>query len=237
MTLRTIDTMKLLSLTLLSSLVASCATHATHEVMQGDRPSMRRDVREADAAPARPVRKPARLESAGELERAIAYYDGATRRTLYVSSEAVAEFAPSDASRDALLGARSGYAELEHAQPAVRVWRVGELQDADAFARGLTQDGARFSPVLHEGPSSRMPMLALPGGVIATFDAAWSRAAVDAWLAGQGLAAERELVAGSGMFLVPTEPGLESVDVANRLHETGELISCTPNWWRQATLR
>jgi hypothetical protein len=39
------------------------------------------------------------------------------------------------------------------------------------------------------------------------------------------------------MFLVPTRPGVEALDVANRLYETGELVACTPNWWREASVR
>jgi hypothetical protein len=189
-----------------------------------------------DTAP-QPVRKPADREATRELSQSLSFYDGAARRTLYVSNDVVAEFAPSEAGRTALLASSSEGSELDAGRGAVRLWRVRPMHDAGTFTRNLSSDELRFSLVLHDGPSSKMPKLALPGGVVATFPAEWTREQVDAWLAVRKLSAERELVAHTNMFLVPTRPGVEALDVANRLYETGELVACTPNWWREASVR
>jgi hypothetical protein len=80
-------------------------------------------------------------------------------------------------------------------------------------------------------------MLALPGGAVATFPAGWERARIDTWLAARGLRVESTVVAEANMHLVATPPGLESVRIANELHESGELVACTPNLWREARTR
>ncbi|MCE9595644.1 MAG: hypothetical protein K8S98_15760 [Planctomycetes bacterium] len=229
--------MKHTSLALIVLATASCSSPAVDTARPRTQSSLARTVEAATDVPSRPVKKAARRASKDELTQAYTYFDGAKRRTVYLSPELVAEFAPSDAGRDAVLAANDGYAERWVAEPTARVWRVGRRPDADAFARGLSNDTSHFSAVLHEGPSSELPMLALPGGVVASFRADWTRAEIDRWLATRGLAVERELVPGSNTFLVPTEPGLPALELANRLHDSGELISCTPNWWRRASVR
>jgi hypothetical protein len=95
-----------------------------------------------------------------------------------------------------------------------------------------------LSPVLHEGPSPGLAMRALPGGVVATFPVGWDRARIDAWLTARGLRVQGDaVVAEANMYLVGTPPGLESVRIANELHESGELADAVPNFWRQNTPR
>ncbi len=40
-------------------------------------------------------------------------------------------------------------------------------------------------------------------------------------------------IGGSGrVWLVATPAGLASLDLANRLHESGDFESASPNWWQ-----
>ena len=160
--------------------------------------------------------------------------------------ELVAEFEPADSGRDAVLRADPAAVEVEQAQTVVRIRRVRAPSDTDEFARGASSASARLSPVLHEGPSPATPMGALPGGVVATFPKDWDLALVRAWVAnldGQmeptavewwRVRMETEIAPATNMFLLTTPPGLESVRIANELHETGELVEVTPSSWLQA---
>jgi hypothetical protein len=171
---------------------------------------------------------------APSLRESVEYYDGAAKRKLWLSDDLVAEFDPSDAGRDTVLRADPSAKEVEQTQKGVRIWRVRAGLGAAGIGRGAT---LRVSPVLHEGPSPGMPMRALPGGVVATFQADWTRERIDAWLAARSLRVESEVSAEAHMFLVATPPGLDAIRIANELHETGELVDATPNFWQQATTR
>jgi len=184
--------------------------------------------------------------TAPSLTEWVEYYSGGEKRKLWLSKELVAEFEPADSGRDAVLRADPAAVEVEQAQTVVRIRRVRAPSDTDEFARGASSASARLSPVLHEGPSPATPMGALPGGVVATFPKDWDLALVRAWVAnldGQmeptavewwRVRMETEIAPATNMFLLTTPPGLESVRIANELHETGELVEVTPSSWLQA---
>lgn len=175
--------------------------------------------------------------AAADLAERVEYYDGADKRSLWLSSDLVAELAPSEPGRAAVLARDAQAVERPQSSRGVRVWRVRAQDGVDALARTLTREQMKFAPVVHESASSAAPMLALPGGAVATFPAGWERARIDTWLAARGLRVESTVVAEANMHLVATPPGLESVRIANELYESGELVACTPNLWREARTR
>jgi hypothetical protein len=176
--------------------------------------------------------------SAGELTTSFDYFDGSDQRTVWLSTELVAEFDPSNAGRETLLRSDPAGEEVPQAQKRVRLWRVRATQGADAFARDMNANSPlHFSPVLHDGPSTTLPIRALPGGVVATFAPDWSRARVDAWVAAHHLTIASEVIEGGNVFELATAPGLEALQIANQLYATGDLVACTPNFWQQFSPR
>ena len=77
---------------------------------------------------------------------------------------------------------------------------------------------------------------ALPGGVIVRLHESDVGNAA-ARFAGLGLTPLRALDPERRTWLVESPPGLESLALANRLHETGQFESATPNWWRPRALK
>ena len=82
-------------------------------------------------------------------------------------------------------------------------------------------------------------LMTLPGGVLLALDAAWDDARVTRFFSDNGIDASR--VQGRDFavnaFLVETEPGLPSLNLANRLAgQEGALIS-SPNWRTEVSLR
>ena len=178
-----------------------------------------------------------RAGDAAKLERSFEYHDGEATHTVWLSQDLVAELEPSPQGREALLAADAAAAEVSQGQRAVRIWRIAAPQGTDVLAESLSRGELRFSPVLHDGPSPGLPMRALPGGVVATFPKSWNRGQIDAWLAQRKLKVQEAVVAEANVFLVATPPGLESLRIANQLHESGEIVSATPNFWMQATTK
>lgn len=190
-------------------------------------------------APAQPPRelgdKSQRVEN--DLVRSVEYYDGELKRTVWLSNELLAEIGPSEDGRARVLGFDNAAEQRAEPQLGVRLWRVRAAQGIEAASRELTREALRFSVVLHESASSRSPMSALPGGVLATFAADWDRARIEAWASARGMGTPTPVVAEANIYMLATAPGLASIELANRLHESGELVSCTPNVWREASTR
>jgi hypothetical protein len=172
------------------------------------------------------------------LTETVDYWDGATRRRLWLSDDTIAEFDPSDAGGEAVHLADPSAAEVEQPQKSVRLWRLSKGLRPDAVAAVASAAPRRMSPLLHEGPSPKLPMRALPGGVVVRFPAGWDRPRIDAWLATRTLHVQGDaVVAEANMYLVATPPGLEALRIADALHDTGELVDVTPNFWLQNATR
>ncbi|HYF60292.1 MAG TPA: hypothetical protein VEA81_15180 [Burkholderiaceae bacterium] len=82
------------------------------------------------------------------------------------------------------------------------------------------------SPVLRD-ESGRAR--ALPGGVLVTFAAALDEPAARAAVAAQGARVARRIA--DRIWLVESPAGLASLELANRLADSGAFESAQPNWW------
>lgn len=167
------------------------------------------------------------------------WYDGDLRRTVWVDADLSAEFTSptADGHGDTAPG-------LDQPMPApvrqagIRFWKVGQATRPDEVAVRLSASPLRrFSPVFRDTPSGGGPMRALPGGVIVYLDPNLPPAEIDAWLIRYSPNVVRRLPIGPHVYLIDTPPGLESLETANRIHESGEVIAATPNWWTERSRR
>jgi hypothetical protein len=117
-----------------------------------------------------------------------------------------------------------GDAEVKHRSGGVTVFRL---------PRPLSVS-ARVSPVFREGGSPLGRLMALPGGVVVELRPGWDAPRVSLWAAEHGLAVDQRLALRGNWYVLKTAPGLEALRVANQLQESGEVVSASPNWWRQA---
>ena len=82
-------------------------------------------------------------------------------------------------------------------------------------------------------------ILTLPGGVLLALDASWDQARVDQFFLENGITGDRiarQQFAVHG-FLVETEPGFPSLELANTLAALDGVLLSSPNWRREETLR
>jgi hypothetical protein len=84
------------------------------------------------------------------------------------------------------------------------------------------------SPVFRLGETGA-PM-ALPGGIIVKPKSGDMGA--EAKLKSKGYEIERS-IGDSGALLVKSPEGMSSLELANKLHESGDFESVSPNWWRE----
>lgn len=241
--------MKNLAITLVLALLGACASDETSSGVSAANTNPDTNTTppaQGAATSGRTVQAPAqeprelgdksqRVEN--DLTRSVEYYDGESKRTVWVSNELLAEIGPSEDGRARVLQFDNAAEPRSEPQLGVRLWRVRAARGVDEASREMTRDALRFSPVLHDSASSGSPLSALPGGVVATFPSGWDRARIDAWAAARGMGAPEPVVAEANLYLLASPPGLASLELANRLHESGELVACTPNVWRQASTR
>ncbi len=136
-----------------------------------------------------------------------AWQDGGARRPLVLESGWRADFS----------GALSGKSV------ALRPASDGALKDVSPSLQ---------SPVFRdEGGRLR----ALPGGVVVTLREGLDEPAARAFLAAHETRATRRL--GERAWLVESAAGLPSLELANRLAETGAFAAAQPNWWVERTLK
>jgi hypothetical protein len=73
---------------------------------------------------------------------------------------------------------------------------------------------------------------ALPGGVLVTFKPGTSAQLALATLRAHGVS-NASAVVGAEVWMVPSDSGLTALNLANRLHESGDFLAAEPNWWRK----
>jgi len=99
----------------------------------------------------------------------------------------------------------------------------------------LAKGGVQSSPVFRDGPGEKSRSRALPGGVVVTLPEGVDEARRTALFARHALQPVRAL--GADMWLVAAAPGVASLDLANRLHESGDFKAAAPNWWQPRALK
>lgn len=157
-------------------------------------------------AHAQPVSKSAAAVGSAPKDSAAYYwYDGETRRTLRIDGSSVARFGPQAKSA-----------------------RAADVIVPAEFARKDVSPSETVSPLLRD--EAGQPR-ALPGGVIVTLPTDTTELEARQQLQALGVQPVRAIGAGTRMWLVAAEPGLASLQLANRLHETGQ-VSAQPNWWQ-----
>ena len=82
-------------------------------------------------------------------------------------------------------------------------------------------------------------LMTLPGGVLLVLEDAWTEAEVNSFFARNGIKRDRvsELSYATNGFFVETDPGLPSLELANKLAAQKGVIISSPNWWTQVTTR
>ena len=156
------------------------------------------------------------------------YYDGDRKVIISPRTDLAADFG--SGRRSALSASPQGTATPTAlaGDSSVRIYRVTAGSAAAAAAPVVDA-----SPVYTQGETSAGRLMALPGGVLVKFKPDWSRAQIYAWVAARGLTIGHALPIGTNWFRIDTAPGLTSLETANAIFETGEVLSASPNWWMQ----
>ena len=147
------------------------------------------------------------------------WYDGGKPRQLQLDSTVVAEFGDrAEAGGEPVMRGNG-----------VRIWRQQDQAATRAAAGGAA------SPVFRDSQGGAMR--ALPGNVIVRLDPSWSEQQVADWLRENRLSEVRRLPIGGNVLVLSSPPGLAALELANRLQQSGQVVSAQPEWWEQRSTR
>lgn len=78
-------------------------------------------------------------------------------------------------------------------------------------------------------------LMTLPGGVLLALYPEWDQGTVDSFFLRNGISTDRTSVLGfiPNSFLVETDPGFPSLELANALAGQDGVLISSPNWWRE----
>lgn len=166
-------------------------------------------------------------------------HEGDVAQPLWIDTSRVVEFpAAGSSGRPAIRQAEPG--EVVESNRTSKPDAKGAASSADAGATtGSTGSGtaaaaapAAVSPVFVD--ASGQPR-ALPGGVIVSLKEDLSEDRARATLEGEGLVPVRRI--GARMWMVDSPVGIASLELANRLHDSGRFEFVQPNWWKPRTTK
>ena len=78
-------------------------------------------------------------------------------------------------------------------------------------------------------------MRTIPGNIIVQLHPDWNAAQVTQWLQANRLTEVHRM--SNNFLVIASPPGLASVELANRLQESGTVVYAQPDWWEQTKRR
>lgn len=150
-------------------------------------------------------------------DNAYQWHDGGDVRTLYLDPALTAEFNnQNNAGKEPVLKG-----------DGIRIWR----KEDGPPSRSITPNSPVFRD--YQGGSMR----ALPGNIIVHLNPTWNDAQVAEWLTKNNLVVVRSLPMKKHLLVIASPTGLPSLELANRLVQSGTVVSAQPEWWEQRTTR
>jgi hypothetical protein len=170
-----------------------------------------------------------------ELAQSYVWHDGDREQKVWLNPQVVAEFNPGKRSEAAAssVNAKARVLPMARRQAGVRLWQTDNAGDIAVRGLKAVNPSGKYSPVFHDSPSSASSMRALPGNIIITLDPAWDAAAVSAWLKRRNMEVVKKLEIGPNIYVIKTGPGLEALETANTLYQSGEVKAAFPDWWQE----
>ncbi|MBI5236803.1 MAG: hypothetical protein HY887_00075 [Deltaproteobacteria bacterium] len=175
--------------------------------------------------------------SADALNEAFTWYDGTTKKTAWLNPNLLAEF--SGGASGAVTRAYPNAKSVAVRSASVKLWKINDGQPAKNAAdhvRAATP-GSNISYVFHDGPHTSSRKRVLTGNIIVSFDPSWNKDVVASWASSKGLGVLKKLDIGGNYYLLKEGPGFSTLEAANSISESGEVLSASPEWWVEAVTR
>lgn len=173
------------------------------------------------------------------LLQSYVWYDGHKKKTVWLNPGLMAEFRSTSVENN-ILQKQYPTASIIQVNPSIRIWQHKTQPLSAALlnhSKSSRQSTSKYSPVFHDAPNELSSMRSLPGNVIVYFNPSWDQSKIMSWLETHGFHITKKLAVRSNAYLLKTEPGIETLELANALYESGEVLAAFPDWWLEGTTR
>ena len=176
---------------------------------------------------------------ASALLHSYEWYDGRQKRTVWINPDLVVEFRHGELSSGGAQEPIPGLS-LQKQLRGVRVWKLDKGSNAEALSWRRDVDRwahANYAPAFHDTPSSAGKIRSLPGNVIVYLNPEWGPDRAGQWVEQNGYTIVKKLELGANAYILKSGIGIESLRLANKLYESGEVVAAFPDWWLETTTR
>lgn len=173
------------------------------------------------------------------LTQTYTWNDGQQEHTVWVNPSLLAEFDPVAENRSPLKQALPSAQVLPSKGAGLRLWKLDSGVTSEGLARTLKTNHpqGKYSPILHDSASASGRMRALPGNVIVYLNPSWTNDQITAWAQSRRLEIVKKLAMGPNIYLLKSDPGLAALELANALHQSGDVVAAFPDWWQETVAR
>lgn len=192
------------------------------------------------ASQALPINNGAAKSTSTESDlQSYVWYDGQQRKTVWLNPSLMAEFGTGSAKKS-LLKEKFPAASIKKSYRSIQIWQHKTKSFTDtleASDRSTEQTQSKYSPVFHDAPTRSGSMRSLPGNIIVYLNPDWDKVEIRRWLELGGHEVVKKLDVRANVFVIKTEAGINALQLANELYESGEVVAAFPDWWLESTTR
>jgi hypothetical protein len=172
--------------------------------------------------------------AAASLPQAYVWYDGDTRKTVWLDPAYVADFSKrEEKSESAPVRALSDKQKSPINALGATLYVMGSRNPGPTAVKSLSisDPAGSYSPVFRDGPRAAGSVKALPGDIVVQFRADWSEKQIEEWTKDKALPIVRKLSFSPNTYLLKHRPGLDCLLKANEIRSGGEVLQSYPDWW------
>ena len=168
------------------------------------------EVPDKSQAPVPPTERSNREADSGQ-GMVYTWDDGGRSMRVVLQADLVVQKTSADTPEDAVIARGSGDSIVRR--------QAGHIQEARPVFRSESGGG----------------LMMLPGGVLLALDPLWDEGEIESFFSSNNISTDRisELEFLQNGFLVETEPGFPSLDLANLLADQEGVLISSPNWWSE----
>ena len=168
------------------------------------------------------------------------WYDGQKKRTVWLNPELAADF-QSNPARTHLLQQHYPGAIARYKHHSIQIWEIPSqstsIKDSPNQGNISKPIPSGYSPVFHDTPTASGRIRALPGNVIVYLNPDWDTNKISQWMKSHKLEINKKIEIRANAYLVKSEPGIHTLQLANSLYESGDVVAAFPDWWLDSNLR
>jgi len=161
---------------------------------------------------------------------AYVWYESGQKKTVYMSTSLVAEFPAVDSKSTMVQKAFPRAEMVDNKVRGITIWKIDAKDVATAITAVKNVDAStQLSPVYYDENTGQRR--ALPGGVLIEFLASVDETQAQSWIREHGYVVVSVTGYEKKYYLISTEPGQESLDMANTIRTAEVVKNASPNWW------